>query len=290
MNIRLNSAGTDNIHAMLHSYGHKHHPAKLENVSNSAKLRLGAELEAELLELPNARHLANCLNSLRVTQDLVIKSDGSLTDGAEFVTLPLTKDELKQTLSTVVDNIVQVGKWQSWDGGKCGLHIHANRKACNISALIRFFRDYRDDIKKLSGRKNWRYCEYYIYKNAKNDSRYLALNFLNSSTVEFRLWRGSLKKSTLNSYVDFTFEVCRLGKKLKNMTFQEVIVSSQSRELYETAKLRGCDVDHISLDHKGKLIMLPLPETPQTEVGAPETVSITAEALHARLEGTSWSY
>lgn len=257
------STNINQIHDMLDSYSCRFEKSKLENVSNSAKLRLGAELEAELLTLPDAHALEDCLESLRLKHDLIIKSDGSLTDGAEFVTLPLKKDELKKTLNVIIDKILDVGSWRSWNGGNCGFHIHVNRTACNISALLQFFIDYKEDIKKLSGRKNWRYCDYYIYKNNNSDSRYLALNFQNSNTVEFRLWRGSLKKSTLNAYIDFTYEVCRLGRKLKTMTFQQVIVSSQSHDLYETAKLRWCNLNQIAIDHKGKLSLLP--ESAQTE-------------------------
>ena len=80
------------------------------------------------------------------------------------------------------------------------------------------------------------------------------------------------------------------------MSFQQVIVSSQSRDLYETAKLRGCNVDHVSIDHQGKLLLLP--EAPQTEAvpnTEPEVVSefsrdVVAEALQAMLEANHWVY
>lgn len=168
------------------------------------------------------------LNSL-TDHGLLCKHDGSVY--AEFVSLPLEPSDcinhLKKTASILSEDFPF---FDAWKGGKCGLHIHINRKSVkNKKNLFRFFLTYKEVFQTLSGRVNTYYCsfcDYEMERNFYNPSyarRYSALNFKNKSTIEFRLWRGTLNPDTLEMYVKLTAMLGKLSLYLYDLSISEFL-------------------------------------------------------------------
>ena len=160
---------------------------------------------------------------------LLCKHDGSVY--AEFVSLPLIPsdciDHLKKTANLLSDTFPY---FDAWKGGKCGLHIHINRKSVKSKKnLFRFFLAYKEVFQTLSGRTNTYYCsfeDYELERNFYNPSyarRYTALNFKNKSTIEFRLWRGTLNPDTLEMYVKITATLGRLSLYLNDLSISDFL-------------------------------------------------------------------
>ena len=204
------------------------------SINNSKLFYMGFELE--LVESPDGVSDSELRDLVSGGQDLglLVKYDGSVD--AELVSMPLLKEDLKLKLSQTLDCInASSNNWLSWDqgsedfkGGRCGFHLHVNRKAIhNVRAIFDFIKRYSEDFKRLYGRINTFYCRldpYYMDQNyEKNHSyRYSSINNLNSHTVEFRLWRGSLNYDRLCFYIDLTYTLCRYSRHLDRLSLADI--------------------------------------------------------------------
>lgn len=97
-------------------------PAKFKHVANSAEMLFGIELEFAL-PVVNFTELAPLLKIG------VFKYEGSITYGAEFVTLPYTYSELRASLAKLSAPIDKMLVDNSKDiENECGMHIHVSKK------------------------------------------------------------------------------------------------------------------------------------------------------------------
>lgn len=202
-----------------------------EETKKSCKIYLGYEFEVIkkddclIISDPTAQEILKVLTD----QGLLCKHDGSVY--AEFVSLPLQQSDcishLKKTASILSSDFPY---FDAWKGGKCGLHIHINRRSIKSKKnLFRFFLTYKEVFQTLSGRTNTYYCsfgDYELERNFYNPAyarRYTALNFKNKSTIEFRLWRGTLNPETLEMYVKVTATIGRLSLYLNDLSIAEFL-------------------------------------------------------------------
>ena len=217
----------------LNNYTKKHH---IESSINDSNLfYMGFELE--LVESPDgvSTNELEELVSLATDSNLLAKYDGSVD--AELVSRPLLRDDLKEKIKETLAIVSKSSaNWVSWDqsseysaGGRCGFHLHVNKRPIkNIKAIYRFINRYEDFFKVFSGRKNLYYCHvdpYYMTNNynKRHNYRYSAINNLNAYTLEFRLWRGSLNFQRLCFYVDLTYTLCKYSHVLNKMTLEDVL-------------------------------------------------------------------
>ena len=217
----------------LNNYTKKHH---IESSINDSNLfYMGFELE--LVESPDgvSTNELEELVSLATDSNLLAKYDGSVD--AELVSRPLLRDDLKEKIKETLAIVSKSSaNWVSWDqsseysaGGRCGFHLHVNKRPIkNIKAIYRFINRYEDFFKVFSGRKNLYYCRvdpYYMANNynKRHNYRYSAINNLNAYTLEFRLWRGSLNFQRLCFYVDLTYTLCKYSHVLNRMTLEDVL-------------------------------------------------------------------
>lgn len=159
------------------------------------------------------------------------KSDGSLNDGVECVTHPITyRAMLDLDLEGTLKAMYKQGA-RAWDTGTCGLHVHVSRKAFkNKAHMWRFclaIQENSTDLVKLSGRNSEEWASWQMSKqpvkqrnyygdmteywprpaaptkviagkaNAQDRPRYCAVNLLNDETIELRFWRGSVRPATV---------------------------------------------------------------------------------------------
>jgi len=174
------------------------------------------------------------------------KHDGSLNDGFEIVTHPMTLDyHLKEMpWAEVLAKATDMG-YLSHKAGTCGLHIHINRTAFGeaaseqeeaIARILYFFEKHWEELLKFSRRTHKQLAQWAaryglkehpkdILDHAKgNGERYTCVNLTNCNTIEFRMFRGTLKLNTLLATLQLLDRICDVAlyfsdAEIKNMSW-----------------------------------------------------------------------
>ena len=118
------------------------------------------------------------------------KEDGSLGNGAEFVSHPMTLNYIMKNKNKFKEccDLLRNNDFRSHDGGNCGIHIHISKNAFgnneseiekNVNKLILFTEFYRNELETFSRRDNYGYCKFLSKSGAYtnySDSIYKKLN------------------------------------------------------------------------------------------------------------------
>ncbi|WP_312642536.1 amidoligase family protein [Hydrogenoanaerobacterium sp.] len=165
---------------------------------------------------------------------IYIKSDSSLDDGMEIVTHPMTLafHQSDMPWQQILAHALELG-YSSHKAITCGLHIHVNRNCFGtpigtqedcISRVLFFVERFWEELLRFSRRtahqvKRW--AARYGYKNnpkailahAKEGyfGRYACVNITNYATIEFRIFRGTLKYNTLIATLQLVNEICEVA-------------------------------------------------------------------------------
>ena len=210
----------------IHEYSYKPEPIFYGNSNRYFGIELeidGAgkddDYAEELLDIANAD-----------STYIYIKSDGSLDDGMEIVSHPMTLDYHKEYCwSDIMRKAVSLG-YRSHQTSTCGLHIHVNRTAFSdnreeqdevISRILYFVEHHWNEMLKFSRRSEYtmnRWAARYGYEHTPkaimdkakkgNNGRYAAVNLCNYHTVEFRMFRGTLKYNTFIAAIELVNRIC----------------------------------------------------------------------------------
>ena len=223
----------------LNDDGHKSYYATQPYSDNAYRtsLYMGFELELETGRFPRTDCAQFVLDTINTeTNDIVyIKEDGSLENGFEIVSHPMTLGFAMEHFAwDGISGLIKRG-CKSWDAGTCGLHVHLSRSAFRDEKhLFKFFKlllDNAPDVKRFAGRDSERWANFdknYFFnawndydvdgnwvtrtstslmKHAKNesrnDTRYCAVNLQNRHTVELRFFKPSLNPKTVQSALQF---------------------------------------------------------------------------------------
>ena len=204
----------------VNSYSYKPNP----NFLGNGNMFMGVELE---VDLPNGIHSSDVGN----VEELVdigkngslfyMKEDGSLMNGFEVVTHPATLSyHMKQFPWASVTSLLSNAGYKSHNTTTCGLHVHVNRTALGktlqsqetvISKLVILFWKFWDRLvtfsrRNFNGLERWAKGNHsYVNNTILSDldecktvrDRYVAINMTNRDTIEFRMFRGTLKKDTI---------------------------------------------------------------------------------------------
>lgn len=193
---------------------------------------LGLELEMEVTSdysrSDKAEMILNNLKNYRADNGnlytyCLLENDGSLNNGFEMVTGYTGLDVHEKQLSFFKNPIRGL---RSHDTQTCGLHIHIDKKRMSLNhatKMILFINDSGNQklIKTIARRTSSRFAkiankkaDYSWLKSAKrsgdplcnlNEDRYESLNFQNDNTVEFRLFKGTLKFESIMACLEFTY-------------------------------------------------------------------------------------
>ena len=150
------------------------------------------------------------------TERLYCKHDGSLSNGFELVTHPMSLEYHQEEMPwpEVLRTARSLG-YRSHQTQTCGLHVHLSRKAFGeteeeqesaIARILYFVEKHWEELLKFSRRtprQLERWAARYGYKDrpqeilehAKKGShagRYSCVNLENRTTIEFRMFRGTL--------------------------------------------------------------------------------------------------
>lgn len=209
------------------------------------------------------------------------KHDGSLSDsgegGIEIVTHPFTLLGHKTEMPwEKVANVCLEHHFKSNDTSTCGLHVHVSRDAfgmnqdmadLNIAKVLLIFDRFWDQIVKFSRRKyealeRWAKKapeKYYDDENEDdvtekmrgyqdNGDRYTAVNLCNEDTVEFRVFKGTLKVSTIYATLQWIYNLISFVTennlmKVQSATWLEIAKYNQFDELNAYLAERELDTD-----------------------------------------------
>lgn len=215
-----------------------------------------------------AREILSVAN--REAEYLYIKHDGSLDDGLELVTHPMSLDAHLHEMpwQEVLGTALYLGYF-SHRSGTCGLHVHVSRSAFGetayeqdaaIARILYFFEKHWEELLKFSRRTQTqldRWAHRYglkeqpmdILDHAKGDDhagRYTCVNLQNQDTIEFRIFRGTLKYNTLIATLQLLDRICDVAiscsdKEMKSLawtTFVSGITEQDTPELVQYLKER----------------------------------------------------
>lgn len=224
----------------------------VENIDTS--LTFGFELEVEQHENCIVSRNDMALQVKEITEnDTICSYDGSLNNGFEIVSHPLTYNYFRKHEDRFIDMLqaLKRGKYISHNAGTCGLHIHIDRNYLgdmfdtqenNIDRLILLFETFKNELLIFSRRTKTQVDRWssflssdtnttleYIKDKKHNGSRYMAVNIQNRRTIEIRLWRGTLNINTFMATIELTkimVDWCISGKDLPN-TFEDLFIDNE---------------------------------------------------------------
>ena len=238
---------------------------------------LGVELEVDVggHDDENAEELQNIANY--PNEQIYIKSDGSIDDGFEIVTHPMTLDyHMNQFCwSEILHRAVQMG-YRSHQTSTCGLHVHVSRaglgqtyaeQETTISRILFFVEQHWNELLKFSRRSEYsmnRWAARHGYEHdpkkildkAKSErNRYVAVNLCNSQTIEFRLFRGTLKLNTLLATLQLVDRICEVAmhsvdSELHALSWSEFVSQITEPELIQYLKERRLYINEIIHDEE----------------------------------------
>ena len=174
------------------------------------------------------------------TERLYCKHDGSLSNGFELVTHPMSLEYHQEEMPwpEVLRTARSLG-YRSHQTQTCGLHVHLSRKAFGeteaeqepaIARILYFVEKHWEELLKFSRRtprQLERWAARYGYKDrpqeilehAKKGShagRYSCVNLENRATIEFRMFRGTLKLNSLLATLQMVDHICSVALHLSD--------------------------------------------------------------------------
>ena len=230
----------------IHSYCYKPEPI----FYGDGPCYFGVELEIDGggEDYENACKLQNIANEF--TDNIYIKHDGSLDEGMEIVTHPMSLNYHREGMPwrEVLDKARHLG-YTSHQAGTCGLHIHVNRDSLGEARqeqedtiarilflvetfwneLLRFSRRTQSQMDQWASRYGRKDDPKDVLHSAKNRAdRYTCVNLLPHNTIEFRMFRGTLKYNTLIATLQLVETICNVASTMsddgiKNLTWTEFV-------------------------------------------------------------------
>ena len=227
----------------------------------------GVELEIDGAGEDND-NAAEILHIANVERPLVYcKHDGSLDDGFEIVTHPMTLDFHLHNMpwEQIVEEAKKLG-YTSHQAGTCGLHVHVNRNAFgetevqqdaviarilyfvekNWEELLKFSRRTQSQLDQWAARYGYKDQPKELLDHAKKSAhagRYTSVNLTNKSTIEFRIFRGTLKYNTLIATLQLLDRICDVAlfmsdEQVKAMSWTTFVSGCTQPELVQYLKER----------------------------------------------------
>lgn len=189
--------------------------------------------------------------------------DGSIGEGFELITQPAGLDVHREKFALFLTNSEIKKGMRSHEGGRCGFHVHVGREYVTQSQIYRvqsFLNDVRNEalIRSIARRYSGGYCRIkhemakFTPHNKNTGERYEALNVQNPKTIEFRIFRGSLRYESIMAALEFCNAVlafCTPGvtaiQDFTSIGFKKFVMQRENRS--DTKFLRSylaLDADH----------------------------------------------
>ena len=248
----------------IHDYFYKPEPV----FHGSGPRFIGVELEIDEGGefTSNAQVLLDAGNA-GGNENIYIKHDGSLSEGLEIVTHPASLDYHMNTLPwpKIMETARRLG-YRSHQCGSCGLHCHVSRSAFGLSEeqqdaciarilyfvekhweeLLKFSRRTPRQLEQWAARYGFRDKPMDILAHVKkgyHGGRYSCVNLENRTTIEIRLFRGTLKLNTLLATLQMVDRICDVAlfmsdEEVKAMSWTTFVSGCTRPELIQYLKER----------------------------------------------------
>lgn len=227
-------------YSCIHNYHYKPEPIFF----GEGDQYLGVELEVDCggESSSNAKRVLDVAN---VSDDyLYCKHDGSLDEGFELVTNPLTLEfhQNQMPWQEVLQLLKKMG-YRSHQTDTAGLHVHVNRSSLGstyqeqeetIARILYLVEKFWEELVIFSRRtinQLNRWATRYGYKDHPQDilkiakggyGRYVCVNLCNDNTIEFRIFRGTLKYNTLIATLQLVSKLCSVALYLSDSEIQRI--------------------------------------------------------------------
>ena len=249
---------------MIHDYNYKPEPIFYGDGERYFGVELEVDGAGEDADKAEAVLSAAHRNGLEY---IYCKHDGSLEDGFEIVTHPMTLEfhQTEMPWQVICSEAIEQG-YRSHQCSTCGLHIHVNRSAFGeseylqdqaIARVLYFFEKHWEELLKFSRRTQRqleRWAARYGYQEQPRDilnhakksygnGRYTCVNLTNTDTIEFRIFRGTLKMNTIIATLQLVNRICDLAifmsdEEVKNLAWSDFVYGVTESELIQYLKER----------------------------------------------------
>ena len=253
-------------HKSIHPYSYKPCPKFFGKYDKGDSTRFfGVELEVDKggYDNDNAREILDYANY--DDEHIYIKSDSSLDDGFEIVSHPATLDyHLNEFPWEDITHCAIEQGYRSHQTSTCGLHVHVNRLSLGdtradqeevISRILYLVEAYWNELLKFSRRTEYamnRWASRYGYESTpkklmdkakRTYNRYVAVNLCPHDTIEFRLFRGTLKLNTLYATIQLVNHICETALflcdcEIQSLSWSDFVAAIQEPELIRYLKER----------------------------------------------------
>jgi len=232
----------------------------------SNRRAFGCELEIQVTSGPvntAAGRVHDAVNpSGEVGEYCYFERDGSIGTGFEMVTQPAGLDVHREKFAKFLQDREMKRGMRSHEGGSCGFHVHVGRECLTQGQIYRiqsFLNDVRNEglIKKIARRYQSGYSKFkpemakFSPHGKANGDRYEAVNVTGSETIEFRIFRGSLRYESIMAALEFVnavLDFCTPGvtsiMDFNALGFKKFIMQDSNRT--DTKYLRS----YLSLDDR----------------------------------------
>jgi hypothetical protein len=169
------------------------------------------------------------------------KVNGCISAGFEMVSAPADINAHRACWPVLAS--LDVFKYlRAWNTPTCGMHVHVSREAMSnlqIGRIIAFINHpvNVNFMRKISGRSSGQYCRRENKKLSdalrpergdRDIRRRVAVNVQNNATIEFRMFRGTIKPYHIIRNIEFVDAVCDYcspsGRSLRDMFSPESFV------------------------------------------------------------------
>jgi hypothetical protein len=198
---------------------------------------------------------------------LYCKYDSSICGGAEIVSHPCDYNYHTKHMEwdKLMQKLINFG-CTSHDAKTCGLHIHVNRDSFGASEHVQDFQIakvlyivnvFSGEMQRFARRSDYRWNDWCGNVSAnftktetsetlidkkryadRNGARYSMVNLQNCRTIEFRIFRGTLKYSTFLASLQFTRLICEVA--------ENISVNDLNALTWDTLKERATDIELIN--------------------------------------------
>lgn len=226
----------------------------------------GVELEVDTKDgYPDNDAIACDVLDVMPENFIYFESDGSLDDGFENITQPATlayHESIGNNYKKMF-TCIRRGGLRSHQTKTCGLHVHFNRNFFNpdeeeacVARLLYMVENFWDNIAVFSRRSREtieRWARKYnddpakVAKNWKDGDfcyeRYHAVNLTNRNTIEFRMFRGTLKYNTFIATLQFCQNLVMTAKNksvadIQSMQFEDLINTPELEQYWAEVQER----------------------------------------------------
>jgi hypothetical protein len=178
---------------------------------------MGVELEVEGYSRDPeeaARAIHQSVNGGMFGRHVFFERDGSLSSGFEMITHPQSLPAHRELFTFLRDPALVRGL-RSHRTTTCGLHVHVSRSGLSnltIARAVTFVNDPGNDafITAIARRYSTSFCKV-VEKDVEtahlSADRYEAINLTGRDTIEFRIFRGSLKYEAVISAIEFSHAI-----------------------------------------------------------------------------------